>query len=94
MYQLTENIASDIAPQISYALRVLCVIFDKSISSRSPILEGVERAGTANSCYDAQNEQENTQNNVIKGDTRREMTVDTDQKYQEKLKQLPIFSVN
>ena len=29
------------------------------------------------------NEQENTQNNVIEGDIRKEMTVDTDQKYQE-----------
>ena len=39
------------------------------------------------------NEQENTHNNVIEGDIRRDMTVDMDQKYQEKLNQLPICFV-
>ena len=43
---------------------------------------GAERLGTADSCYGTQNEQENTQNNVIEGGIRREMTVDTDQNYQ------------
>ena len=51
--------------------------------SSTTILEGADRSGTADSCYGTQNEQENTQNNVIEGDIRREMTVDTDQKYQE-----------
>ena len=41
--------------------------------------------GTEESCYGAKNEQENTQNSVIEGDIRREMTVDTDQKDQEKV---------
>ena len=40
------------------------------------------------------NEQENTQNNVIEGDIRREITVDTDQKHQNKLKQLTKCFVN
>ena len=57
--------------------------FDKYILSRSPILVGADRAGTEDSCYVTQNEQENTQNNVIDGEIRREMTVDTYQKYQE-----------
>ena len=72
-------------PHISSALRDLDVIFDKYILSRSPILAGADHAGTSDSCCGTQNEQENTQNNVIEGDIRREMTVDTDQKYQEKV---------
>ena len=40
-------ISSKIAPHISYALRDLGVIFDKYILSRSTILAGVDRAGTA-----------------------------------------------
>ena len=46
---------------------------------------GVDYSGTAESCYSTQNEQESTQNNLIEGGIIREMTVDTDQKYQEKV---------
>ena len=49
---------------------------------RSPILVGAYHAGNVDSFYGTQNEQENTQNNVIEGDIRRDITVDTDQKYQ------------
>ena len=69
------------------------MIFDKYILSRSPILAGEDRAGNTDSCYGTKNEQENTHNNVIEGDIRRDMTVDMDQKYQEKLNQLPICFV-
>ena len=40
---------------------------------------------TIDSCYATQKEQENTQNNVIEVNIRRDMTVDIDQKYQEKV---------
>ena len=53
-------------------------------------MAGVYCSGTEELVYGTQNEQENTHNNVIEGDIRREITVDTDQKYKEKLKQLPI----
>ena len=43
---------------------------------------GADRAVTADSCYVTQNEQKNTQNNVIEGDIRREITIATDQKHQ------------
>ena len=82
LYQLTINIAANTSPCISSALRDLAVIFDKSILYRSTILAGADRAGTADSCHGTQNEQENTYNNVIEGDMRREMTVDTDQNQQ------------
>ena len=59
--------------------------FDKYILSRSPILVGVDCAGTSDSCYGTEYVQENTQNNVIEGDIRREMTVYIDKKYQEKV---------
>ena len=49
------------------------------------MLEVADCAGTVNSCYGTQNEQLNTHNNVIEGDIRRDMTVDTDQKYLEKV---------
>ena len=42
-------------------------------------------AGIADLLYLTQNKQENTHNNDIEGDIRREMTVDTDQKYREKV---------
>ena len=47
LYQLTKNIAAKIVPYIYYAFRDLCVIFDKYIFSRIPILTGVHRADTA-----------------------------------------------
>ena len=47
LYQLTKNIAAKIGPRISFALRVLGMIFDKSISSRSPILAVGKCFGTA-----------------------------------------------
>ena len=80
--QLTKKLATKIAPHISSALRYLGVIFDEYILSGSSILAGADRAGTADSCYGKKNEKENTHNNVIDGDIRRDMTVDTDQKYQ------------
>ena len=83
--QLTKNLAAKIAPHISCALRDLGVIFDKSILSRGPALSGADRVGTSDLCYGTQNEQENTQNNVIEGDIRRDVTVDIDQKYQEEV---------
>ena len=81
LYQLTKNLAANIAPHISSALRDLGVIYDKSILYRSTILAGADCAGTSDSCDGTQNDQENTQNDVIEGDIRREMTVDTNQKY-------------
>ena len=66
------------------------MIFDKYILSRSPILVGADHVGTSDFFYGTQNEEENTQNNTIEGYIRREMNIDTDQKYQEKLKQMPI----
>ena len=72
-------------PQIFSALRNLGAIFDKYILSVSPVLAVADRAGTASLWYGTQNEQENTHNNVIEGDIRREMNVDIDQKYQEKV---------
>ena len=61
------------------------MIFYKYILSKGPTLTGEDRGGTSDSCYGTQNKQENTQNNVIKEDTRRDITVDTDKKYQEKV---------
>ena len=55
MYQLTNNLASEIAPHVYSDLRDLGVIFDKCILSGSPKLSGAERAGTADSCYGTQN---------------------------------------
>ena len=55
---------------------------------------GADHAGTADSCYGTQNEQENTHNNLMEVDIRREMNVYTDQKHQEKLKQLTICFFN
>ena len=81
--QPTKKVAAKIVPHISSAFSDLGVIFYKYISSRITILDGADRAGTIDLCYVTQNEQENTQNNVIEGDYRRDMTVDTDQKYQE-----------
>ena len=86
LYQLTKNIAAKILPHVSSALRDLGVIFDKHIIYTSLILEGADDVVTSESCYSTQYEQENTHNNDIERDTRREMNVDTDQKYQEKVK--------
>ena len=72
-------------PHISFALRDLGVIFDKYIWSIIPILVDSNPVVTAESCCGTQNEQENTHNNVIEGDIRREITIDTNQKYQEKV---------
>ena len=69
-------------PHIHSSLRDLGVIFDKSILFRSPILVVLYHAGTADSCYGTNNEQENIQNSLIEGYIRREMNVDIDQKYQ------------
>ena len=49
LYQLTENIAANIVPHISYDLRDLGMIFDKYILSRSLTLVDADRAGTADS---------------------------------------------
>ena len=46
-------------------------------------MAGANHTVTSDSLYATKNEQENTQNSVIKGDIRRDMTVDTDQKHQE-----------
>ena len=54
------------------------MIFDKPLLSRSPILVGADRAGTSYSCYGAQNEHKNTQNNMIEGEIIKEMTVEID----------------
>ena len=45
-------------------------IFDKSILSRSHKLAGADLTGTLDSCSGIQNEQKNTQNNVIQSETR------------------------
>ena len=57
-------------------------------------MAAVDRSGTGKSIYGTKNEQENTQNNVIEGDMRREMTVDTNKKPKKRFKQLTIFFVN
>ena len=49
----------------SFSYSVTGVIFDKSILSRSYKLGDADPAGTLDSCYGIQNEQKNTQNNVI-----------------------------
>ena len=64
-YQLPKTLAVKIALHTSSALRDLGDIFDKSVLSRSPVLVGADCVGTAESCYGTQNEQENTQTNVI-----------------------------
>ena len=84
LYQLTKTLDAKIALHISSALRYLGVIFDKSVLSRSLVLMGADYSVTEESCYGTQNEQENTQNNVIERDIIREMTVDIDQNYEEK----------
>ena len=45
-----KNLADKIAPHIYSSLRDLGVIFDKFILSRSTILAGADREGTAESC--------------------------------------------
>ena len=52
---------------------------------------GSYHACTADPSYGKKSEQKNTQNNVIEGDTRREMTVDRDQKHQEIFKAAAIM---
>ena len=47
LYQLTKMLAAEIAPHVYSVLRELCVISYRYILSRSPILSGVDRAGTA-----------------------------------------------
>ena len=79
MCQLTNKLAAKIAPHIYCDLRDLGVVFDKSILSRGSVLAGADRASTSKSCYGTQNEEENTQNNVIEGDIIRDMTVDIDE---------------
>ena len=78
LYQLTKRLAAKTLPYISSDLRYLGVIFDKYILSRGPTLVVTDREDTAYLCYGAKNEHKNTQNNLIEGDIRREMTVDTD----------------
>ena len=46
LYQLTKNIAANIAPHIPSAFRDLGVIFDKSILYIIPKLVGADRAVT------------------------------------------------
>ena len=65
LYLLTKNIAAEIAPHISYALRGLGVIFEYYILSSSKKLADADPAGTLDSLSETQNEQKNTQNNVI-----------------------------
>ena len=74
--QLTINISTKIAPHVSSVFRDPGVIFDQYILCRSTIFSIADHAGTADPCYDAQNEQENTQDDVIEGDIRREVAVD------------------
>ena len=47
LYQLTKKLAAKIAPHVYSDLRVLGVIFDTSILSRSTIFERAEHTGTA-----------------------------------------------
>ena len=58
------------APHISSTLRALSVNCDTSFLSRSTILLGADCAGTADSLYGTQNEQEITQNDVVEGNMR------------------------
>ena len=44
------------------------IILDKSILSRSHKLADADPTGTLDSCYGTQNEQKNTQNNVIEAE--------------------------
>ena len=52
-----KNIAAEIAPHISSALRYLSVIFEKYIPSSSTKLADVDPAGNLNSCSGTQNKQ-------------------------------------
>ena len=94
LYQLTQNINANIAPHIFSDLRDLGMNFYKSIFSRSPILAGSYRLGNVYLWYGTENEQKNTQNNLIEVDIRIEMTLYTYQNTRKKLKQLPICLVN
>ena len=67
-------------PHISSAQRDLGVILINIFYLEVPYWW--VQTGTENFCYGTQNEQENTHDNVIEGDIRGEMTVDTDQNYQ------------
>ena len=51
LYQITKMLAADIVPHVYSVLRDIGVISYRSILSRSPILSGVDRAGTAQLCY-------------------------------------------
>ena len=61
-----KNLAAEIAPHVSSSLRDLGVIFERYIISSSPKLADVDPEGKLDSCYGTQNQQKNTQNNVIK----------------------------
>ena len=61
----------------------LGVIFDKYILSSFPKLAGAYHAGNTDSCCGTKSENENTQNNVIEVETRRDMNVLTYQQHQE-----------
>ena len=54
------------------------MISGKLILSSSPKLEVSDPGGTSDSCYGTQNEHKNTQNHVIEGEIRRDITVETD----------------
>ena len=49
-------------------------------------MSGTDLAGTEDSCYGTQNEQESTHDNEIERDIRRDMAVYIDNKNQEKVK--------
>ena len=70
LYHLTKNIAAEIAPHISSALRDLGVIFEKSLLSSSTKLVDAYPEGALDSWSGTKNEQKNTENNVIEGETR------------------------
>ena len=68
--QRTTNIAADIAPHISSAWRDLGVIVEKKLFSCSTKFVDAVPEGTLDLCSWAENEQKNTQNNVIEGENR------------------------
>ena len=74
LYQQTKNIAAEIVPHISSALRYLGVIFEIYILSISTKLVDAEPVGNLDSCSGTKNEQKNTQNNLNEREPRTSST--------------------
>ena len=82
MYQLTKNLAAKNAPHIPSALGYLGAILIDLFHLAVPYWRVQTMQILQTHAMVQKNVQENTQNNVVEGDIRKEMTVDTYQKYQ------------